>query len=85
MSRMATAFANTLSPDPLSEEDLRNAFEAALARVHPSVGPSSRAQTPIVVRPPTATLASDVAEKRALTDAARVLARLWNIAPRLVR
>ena len=67
-------------PDPLSAADLRQVFETAVCAVHHAVLPTPQHRTPIVQRRP-ATWSTEGTEKRALTDAARALARLWNIAP----
>ena len=64
-----------------SSENLRRVFEAGVR-----MGKSSRAirdlryRTPIVQRESAAGT-----EKRALSDAARALAQLWNVAPNVAR
>jgi hypothetical protein len=65
--------------------DLRRTFESAIAQVRRSDEPLSASKKPIFVRKATVPLRSDDMEKRALTDAARALAQLWNISPTLVR
>jgi hypothetical protein len=64
--------------------DLRRKFESSIAQVQPGKE-RSRANTPIFVRKQTAMPGDPITEKRALTDAARALAQLWNISPTLVR
>jgi len=64
----------------------KQTFENAIARVQGS-GSLPRSQTPIAVRPrPRTEMNLDQgADKRALLDAARALARLWNVSATLVR
>ena len=78
--------ATTATKPPVlpSADDLRRRFETALETIQQAKRPARLSQTPIVVRKPAATN-DQVTEKRALTDAARALAHLWNIAPTLVR
>jgi len=64
--------------------DLRRTFETAIAQIQQG-GERSRSKTPIAVRRQTVLPGDQTAEKRALTDAARALAQLWNISPTLVR
>jgi hypothetical protein len=64
--------------------DLRRTFETAIAQVQQGKE-RCRAKTPIFVRKQTTMPGDPNAEKRALTDAARALAQLWNISPTLVR
>jgi hypothetical protein len=66
-------------------QDLRRTFETAIAQVRRGEEPRSLSKTPIVVRPKATALRDQDVEKRALTDAARALAQLWNISPTLVR
>lgn len=63
-------------------EDPRRAFETAIAIMQP--GRSAR-QTPIGRQNHTAAPEDPATEKRAVADAARALARLWNISPSMVR
>lgn len=76
MSTMATNLVNTPSP-----EDLRKRFETAIAQIQRSGGPSDSSRTTIAFR----WTVEQAAEKRTLTDAARALAGLWKVSPRLVR
>jgi hypothetical protein len=64
--------------------NLRRTFEAAIAQIQPG-GERCYSKTPIVVRRQNIVPGDQTAEKRALTDAARALAQLWNISPSLVR
>ncbi len=59
-------------------DDPRRTFESAIAQIQQPERPSS--QTPIFDRK-----RGPAAEKQALTDAARALARLWKVSPALVR
>lgn len=83
MSKIATKFAN--APSPL---ELRRTFETAIAKIQQGDN-SNSSQRPIARRPigvrGTIMSGDQAAEKRALTDAARALAQLWNISPSLVR
>ncbi len=64
----------------------KHAFDSALAQLHQAESASSPGRSPIARRQPIALPASDSStEKRALTDAARALAQLWNVSPHLVR
>jgi hypothetical protein len=67
-------------------ENPRQIFESALSVVQKGRG-RAPGGTPIVApRVPIARTENEQAtEKRALTDAARALARLWNVSPHLVR
>lgn len=74
-------------PSP-SVDNLRQTFDNAIARARECTGSSlPRSRMPIAVRPrPIAPVAdSQAAEKQALVDAARALARLWNVSANLVR
>jgi len=62
-------------------ENPRQIFESALSVVPKGRGRAHRG-TPIVAH---VTENQQAAEKRALADAARALARLWNVSPHLVR
>jgi hypothetical protein len=64
--------------------DLRRTFETALAQVQNGDAPRKR-YMPIAVRKNVTLPDAQATEKRALTDAARALAQLWNISPALVR
>jgi hypothetical protein len=88
MAKIATKLANASSPD-----ELRRTFEAAIAKIQHSdqsehsqrrVSKQPVSQRAIVLRG-TMMPGDQAAEKRALTDAARALAQLWNISPTLVR
>ena len=67
-------------------ENPRQIFESALSVIEKGRGRAHRG-TPIVARrvPIASTQNQQATEKRALTDAARALARLWNVSPHLVR
>jgi len=87
MAKKATRLANA-SPD-----ELQRTFETAIAKIQHSDN-SDHSQHPVSQRPlsqrpiglrGTMMPADQAAEKRALTDAARALARLWNLSPTLVR
>ena len=70
-----------------SAEDPRRTFESALANLQ--AGPiqvgRSYSQTPIAVRSRKPIAGDPGAEKQVLNDAARALARLWNVSPALIR
>ncbi len=64
-----------------SEKNLQQVFESAVCEIH-QVEPTSqrvRYTTPIVQRVPSATTSRADTEKRAVSDAARALARLWKV------
>jgi hypothetical protein len=63
---------------------LRRAFETAIAQIQ-QVGECCHSKTPIATRRQSIVPGDQTAEKRALADAARALAQLWNISPTLVR
>ena len=65
--------------------DLRRTFEDAIAQIQRCGEPRGHSKTPIAVHRQTTEPGDPAAEKRALSDAARALARLWNISPALVR
>jgi len=68
--------------DASSADDLRRTFETALAELQRSAEPI---EVPVAA-PKKALAPVDLAdEKRALNNAARALAQLWNISPNLVR
>lgn len=65
-------------------DDPRRTFESAIAQIQNRTG-RPLSQTPIAIRP-RATAPDDTAvEKRAVTDAARALARLWKVSPAYIR
>lgn len=67
-----------------SVENPKAAFECALAAMRQ--GNSERKpQAAIAARRRLAAPQQQATEKRALTDAARALAQLWNVSPHLVR
>jgi hypothetical protein len=68
-----------------SVDDAKQTFETAIARIKHGAKPAPRTQIPIAVRNRTTVPDDQATEKRALTDAARALAQLWNISPTLVR
>jgi hypothetical protein len=79
MSKIANRPLQTPSAD-----DPRRSFESAIAQIqHRGERPLS--QTPIADRGRPPMPGDPGAEKQALTDAARALARLWNVSPALVR
>jgi hypothetical protein len=65
-------------------EDSRRSFNAAMAQLQQ---PDRRkpSQTPIYARSRERAEGDAGVEKRALTDAAKALARLWNLSPSLIR
>ena len=68
---------------PISK-NLQRTFEAAVRDVYQVslTGKASRYRSPIVQRPSaTAPESYLTAEKRAVSDAARALARLWRVSP----
>jgi hypothetical protein len=67
---------------PDSSNNPRRTFETAIALMQPSRAPS---KTPIGWRNRASLGSSPADEKRAVTDAARALAQLWNIAPGTAR
>jgi hypothetical protein len=83
MLKVETNIANKPSLNRTSPESLRIAFDTAIAQVQPGRGSLSRSRTPIFVRQPG--LTADAAEKQALSQAARALAQLWNVSPKLGR
>lgn len=79
-----------MATKPLQASSIDNpqeTFESALALMRQSGGPSDRraASTGVARTRPIVPVGSEQSEKRALTDAARALARLWNVSPHLVR
>ena len=65
-----------------SAEDLRRMFETAVCDIHQAdLADKKRLQyrTPIVQRGRVLGVSQAAAEKRALSDAARALAQLWNV------
>ena len=71
-----------------SVDNLRQTFDNAIARAQECTGSLvPRSRMPIALRPrPTTEVADNqAAEKKALVDAARALARLWNVSANLVR
>ena len=66
---------------PLSAEDLRHAFEAAVCEIHQADAAARKLQhgLPIVSRARILGISRESAEKRALSDAARALAQLWKV------
>jgi len=80
---MSTAKITPKLATPASPDELRNTFETAIAKTLVT-GASRSAQRPIVMRKG-AFCSDEAADKRALTDAARALAQLWNISPSLIR
>jgi hypothetical protein len=82
MSAIASKIAHTsLLGDP------KQTFESAIAQIQKSGQKGSQYRTPIGMRrrAAVATQVGQVAEKQAVTDAARALAHLWHVSPTLVR
>ena len=79
VSRMA----NSIPVQPAA--DLRRTFESAFAEAQRGGKPENRSKTPIFVRKQAIMPEDAEAERRALTEAARALAQLWNISPTLIR
>jgi hypothetical protein len=71
----------------LPVKNLKRAFECAVRDMYQVglTGQVSRYRSPIVQRGATAPGSNIDAEKRALSDAAKALARLWNVAPTSTR
>ena len=65
-------------------EDSRRSFNAAMAQLQQK-DRRNPSQTPICARSQERLEGDPSAEKRALTDAAKALARLWNLSPSLIR
>jgi hypothetical protein len=67
----------------LSPDDLRHAFEAAVCEIRQSEAGAAvkrlQYRAPIVPRAKVLGISQADVEKRALSDAARALARLWNV------
>jgi hypothetical protein len=82
MSAIASKIAHTsLVGDP------KQTFESAIAQIQKSGQKGSQYRSPIGMRrrAAVATQVGQVAEKQAVTDAARALAHLWHVSPTLVR
>jgi hypothetical protein len=65
-----------------SAEDLRRVFETAVCEIHQADRAAKKTlqyRTPIVSRARILGLSQAGAEKQALADAARALARLWKV------
>jgi len=80
MSTIATKSVGTSPTD-----DAKQTYESALAQIRHNPTPSYRAPIAVRRRPLMAQPVDPGTEKRALTDAARALARLWNVSPVRVR
>lgn len=63
-------------------DDPRRTFESAIAHLQ---GGKNYSQTPIALRRRITAVGDPGNEKRVLNDAARALARLWNVSPALIR
>ena len=76
----------TPAHDVHSPEDLQRAFEAAVGEIHQAGHAMQRLRyrTPIVQRNPEPPSRVET-EKRAVSDAARALARLWKVSPHPAR
>jgi len=70
------------NPGVVEAADPRREFEKAISQLQQE--PHGAAQRPIASRASKAT-SDPLAEKRVLNDAARALARLWNLSPALIR
>jgi hypothetical protein len=68
-----------------SIENPKATFETALASMQGNSEGRARTAIAVRTRPIFPVLDEQATEKRALTDAARALARLWNVSPHLVR
>jgi hypothetical protein len=67
---------------PVSADDLRQVFEAAVCEIHQadkSANQKLEYRAPIVPRAKVLGISQASAEKRALSDAARALALLWKV------
>jgi hypothetical protein len=79
---MATNAAVPQANPAMSAEDLKRVFETAVSDIHDREAATRnlRYRTPIVQRRGTRVVATPMdAEKRALSDAAQALARLWKV------
>jgi hypothetical protein len=65
--------------------DPRQTFETAIAQIQHCGKPLNASRIPIAVRRQTPEPGNKTTEKRALTEAARALARLWNVSPTMAR
>jgi hypothetical protein len=65
------------------DSNLRRAFETAVRDIYQAGvnGKTSNYRTPIVQRPTAPVGSTENTQKKALTDAAKALARLWKVAP----
>lgn len=68
-----------------SADDHRQTFESAIAHIQRCGKSPGPPQSPIAVRSQTTIPGDQATEKRALTEAARALARLWNVSPTMAR
>jgi hypothetical protein len=68
-----------------SAETSKQTFETAMTQVQHGGQSTNPSQIPIAIRKRLKVRGDQATEKRALTDAARALARLWNVSPALVR
>ncbi len=66
-------------------EDPRRAFETAISQLQQGISHRSPSQIPIGLQRQLHVEEDPAAEKRMLSDAARALARLWNVSPTLMR
>jgi hypothetical protein len=66
-----------IMPRALERDDPRQTFETAITQLQ-QTKPLRLSQQPILTRRHTV-LSDPFSEKQALTDAARALARLWNV------
>jgi hypothetical protein len=81
MAAIASKIAHTSSVG-----DPKKTFESAIAKIQKSGQKGSDYRTPIGMRRAAiSTPVAQVAEKQAVTDAARALAHLWHVSPTLVR
>lgn len=66
-------------------EDLRRSYETAIRQLGQATRRLNPSQIPIAIRSRKAVSADPATEKRTVADAARALARLWNVSAALIR
>jgi hypothetical protein len=79
-----SAIASKIAPMSLVG-DPKQTFESAIAQIQKSGQKGSQYRTAIGTGRRAAVATRQVAEKQAVTDAARALAQLWHVSPTLVR
>jgi hypothetical protein len=82
MPNLSRKLAVATTTTTLRTEDPQRTFETAIALLQPGRNPK---QTPIRLQNRPATVDDPATEKRAVADAARALAHLWNVAPSMIR